>query len=318
MKYYIAADGGGTKLNAVLYDENFCLLRAAKTGGINTVSRDENLIRAGTERAAADLLCDSGIKEIEELSVSLANRNSFFYDAVCKFAAVKRYVYYNEGKAVLASAGLKYGLVAQAGTGSDIFVEQQGFSEIFGGLGSIFGDEGGGFDIGVKTIKSAIAAYEGRGAKTLLQPMVFQYFGIEKPRDLLRFVQREDFREKIAKATYLTEEAAKQGDKIARKIYRAAGREMAEQTLSALRTLRGKEIQGKIIVSGGAWKGCAEMFSAFKNKIGKHCALPAEFPVFEPVVGCAIARYFAAGADYKDIEKNVRKNFSDYLFRRKT
>ena len=60
------------------------------------------------------------------------------------------------------------------------------------------------------------------------------------------------------------------------------------------------------------------MISAFKNKIGKHCDLPVEFPVFEPVIGCAVARCFAAGAEYKDIEKTVRKNFSDYLFRRKT
>lgn len=34
-KYYIAADGGGSKLHAILYDESFNVLKTVKVSGTN-------------------------------------------------------------------------------------------------------------------------------------------------------------------------------------------------------------------------------------------------------------------------------------------
>ena len=74
---------------------------------------------------------------------------------------------YGEGETALAAAGAAYGIVAQAGTGSDAFLVQPGGQMSIGGWGYIFGDEGSGYDIGERTLRAAIHAFDGRGPKTL-------------------------------------------------------------------------------------------------------------------------------------------------------
>ena len=41
MKYYIAADGGGTKLQAVLYDEELRMVSAARVSGVIACTASE-------------------------------------------------------------------------------------------------------------------------------------------------------------------------------------------------------------------------------------------------------------------------------------
>lgn len=45
MKYYIAADGGGTKLQAILYDENLHIVDTGRMSGTNTILRTEEEVR---------------------------------------------------------------------------------------------------------------------------------------------------------------------------------------------------------------------------------------------------------------------------------
>lgn len=46
MKYYIAADGGGTKVQAVLYDEELRMVSAARVSGVNSNFRPVEHIAA--------------------------------------------------------------------------------------------------------------------------------------------------------------------------------------------------------------------------------------------------------------------------------
>ena len=50
MKYYIAADGGGTKLQAVLYDEELRMVSAARVSGVNSNFRPVGHIAAEMRR----------------------------------------------------------------------------------------------------------------------------------------------------------------------------------------------------------------------------------------------------------------------------
>ena len=50
MKYYIAADGGGTKLQAVLYDEDLRVVNSARMFGTNTRKKPEERVEEEIER----------------------------------------------------------------------------------------------------------------------------------------------------------------------------------------------------------------------------------------------------------------------------
>ena len=52
MKYYITADGGGTKLLVILYDENFHILRSVRTAGTNSCFKPVEQITRETEELA--------------------------------------------------------------------------------------------------------------------------------------------------------------------------------------------------------------------------------------------------------------------------
>ena len=47
--YYLAADGGGTKLQAVLYDEELRVVRTARIAGVNTLFKPVDVVRANVE-----------------------------------------------------------------------------------------------------------------------------------------------------------------------------------------------------------------------------------------------------------------------------
>jgi N-acetylglucosamine kinase-like BadF-type ATPase len=315
MKYYLAADGGGTKLNLILYDQNLNVIKTARSGGINEIKKPIEQITEDCQKALNGLFEGTGITEIEEFTYSLASSHGLLKSIVESVCKVKRSVKYNEGQTAIACSGETFGVVAQAGTGSDVFVFQPTLKTVIGGLGSVLGDDGSGFDIGLKSIKSAIRSYENRGEKTLLEKLVFEKFGVNDSRGLIDLAKRKDISEQIASVTYLTSKSAEQGDKVAIDIYKNAGVDMAGQVNFALSLIGKDNLVGSVIVSGGAWKGCKYMYQTFLQQVkNDYPSVQVKFPNFEPVVGCVILRCVSDGQTYGQIEKTLYKNFSNYLF----
>lgn len=319
-KYFIVADGGGTKLDIILYDDDFNIVKTVRGKGVNENKKDLVKIKEEVFLLVENLLSGTGITEIEKTTVSLASKNDFLYDAVKKFCALKEYEKYNEGQSVLYASGVNHGVVVQAGTGSDVFVCMPNFSKIFGGLGHILGDEGSGFDIGLKSIKSAIEAYENRGEQTILQQMIFEKFNIVEPRDFIKnLVLDKDFLEKIASVTYITEKAVNMKDSVAINIYKNAGKVLAEQTIYAIQCCIEKEridrFDGVIVPSGGAWKGAKIMQETFTQIIkDKFPFATIKKPLFKPVVGLVIANYLQNGGVFDKILPILETNFKEYLY----
>ena len=54
--YYLAADGGGSKLQAVLYDENFQVYRTGRVAGVNTLFKPTEVVRNNIEGMMKELL----------------------------------------------------------------------------------------------------------------------------------------------------------------------------------------------------------------------------------------------------------------------
>ena len=122
-RYYVAADGGGTKLLAVLYDGEGNVLRSGKTHGTNGLFRPREVMLAEAEVLAAQLIPPE-VKEIAAVDFSIVGDSSLFLDAIRRRASVGLTRSHGEGHVALASAGVRYGIAAQAGTGSDAFLIQ--------------------------------------------------------------------------------------------------------------------------------------------------------------------------------------------------
>lgn len=89
------------------------------------------------------------------------------------------------------------------------------------GLGHLLGDDGGGFFVGQRALRAALAAADGRGPQTLLRSMAIKAFG---PLDDLpgRLNPDQDAVSRIAVFSRPTAQAARSGDPVAVEIWKDA------------------------------------------------------------------------------------------------
>lgn len=311
MKYYIAAEGGGTKLLTVLYDEQLHIIRTARTSGTNDGYRKAEDIRASMEQLAEELLPDAvSVPEIQRLDMGLVGSSHVLLEVLSRHRPIRAHKHHGEGHVALAAAGVTAGLVAQSGTGSDAFLIQPDQSITVGGWGPLLGDEGSGYHIGLMALKAAIYAEDGRGPKTLLCDMVKETYKLQELWGLVHLtIHSVDVRHTVGSAAMLVAKAAKAGDEVAMRIYERAAQEMAHQVLTALQRAKG-QWQGPIVTSGGGWKGHRHMFDTFSQKIKEvYPHADIRFPEFEPVVGCVLLRLLEEGMTETDAMAVLHPHF---------
>jgi N-acetylglucosamine kinase-like BadF-type ATPase len=315
VNYYLIADGGGTKLQAILYDENLNIVRTARTAGTNVSFKSAEQVKAEMAELAAALIPEE-IREIEAADLCIVGDPQMLLDALQPYCTIKETKLHGEGETALAAAGVSFGVVAQAGTGSDAFLIQEGLREVVGGWGAMLGDEGGGYDIGIRTLKAAIYAHDGRGPKTAILDLLMKEWALERPWDMvLKLIRDPDYRGLVASATHVTATAAQQGDEVALRIYEYAGHELAHQVLTVLNRVGGQWV-GPIVASGGAWKGCSRMFETLREQVlARYPDATVTYPIFEPVVGLAVLRQFALGRRFEEFADSLTDHFSAFRYR---
>lgn len=315
MKHYIAADGGGTKLDVILFDEELNVLKRVSCGGINEKFKSADKIEEELISLADRLFCDYDITEIERAGISLAGKNDLLIKCLDKKVKVKEVVRYNEGETVLLASGLKYGVVAQAGTGSDVFCLQPNGCKIYGGFGSLLGDEGSGFYIGREGLKSAVYDYYGYGEKTSLKKEVFDFLKITDAEQVRKGLATDPLvREKTASIAKIVSKEAEKGDIVARGILTNAGKELGLLTNYAVSVEKGK-IEGAVIASGGAWKGYRGMFDEFYKTVAeKFPSLNVKLAEFEPIAGILFATGTENGMTYESVKEKIYEKNGDLSF----
>ena len=153
-KYYIVADGGGSKLQAILYDEHFKIIRTSISTGVNQLFKPVEAVVENLNRMLSELLRDD-IREVESMDLCLVASRGLADSVFSKDKRIKRVVYHGEAEQALAAAFADSGVVALSGTGSDVFMVSGGRTlGTVGGWGALLGDEGSGYDIGLKTLKA--------------------------------------------------------------------------------------------------------------------------------------------------------------------
>ena len=319
-KYYVAADGGGSKLQAILYDENFRVIRRGRVAGVNTLFKPVDVVSTNVENMIRALLQGENgeppITEITAADLCLVGAGDIVRAALSRFATVENIYFHSEPIAGLAAALKTDGAVALSGTGSDAFLVRDGQTlAAVGGWGPLLGDEGSGYEIGLNALKAAIYSYDGRRPKSMLYDLVMEKWNLSNLWGIVTHLAgNPDARHEVASAAVLCAQAAHAGDPVALRIYEHAALELFIQTRSVIESKR-EEWDGAVVIMGGAWKGCPRMFDVFKHEI--ELAYPeamVEKPIFEPVVGCAVLRCLRDGLPMEEIWENFRRGFHDFLY----
>lgn len=312
--YYVAADGGGSKLQAILYDDHFRILKTGRVAGVNTLYKPADLVRTNVESMVAELL--DGIDGDIYADLCLLGAKDVMEASLRRWGSVREVCFYSEPAVGLAAAFKTDGAVALSGTGSDAFFVKEGRRcAAVGGWGPLLGDEGSGYDIGLNAIKAAIYSYDGRKEKSILYELVMEKWGLTDLWGIVTHLAgNPDARHEVASAATLCAKAAHAGDKTALRIYERAALDMSLQARTVIEPYR-SEWDGTVIVMGGAWKGHPRMFEVFKSEIELiYPEATVSRPLFEPVVGCAVLRSLRDGMTMEAIRDKITEGFQEFTY----
>ncbi len=184
----IGVDGGGTKTELILIDDQGELVDRHLAGGCNPSVAGPDSARhtlatalariAGHYPVSRTLLCMSGAPAFWQETATALEADGRF-GPVCAV---------DDSRPVLALAtGGRPGLVLHAGTGSFVAAQApDGSYHYAGGTGWRFGDPGSGYDLGRRAISKAILELQGWQLTTRLSTLVRDHTGLTDAAEITR------------------------------------------------------------------------------------------------------------------------------------
>ena len=313
--YYLAADGGGTKLQAVLYDDDLRVIRTGRVAGVNTLFKPVEDVKANIHAMMAELLQDLD-GEIAAADICMVGSRDVMEEAIHKFYPNCKVYQQSEPVVGLAASLKTTGVLALSGTGSDAFFVKDCLTKsAVGGWGPLLGDEGSGYEIGLNAIKAAIYSYDGRKEKSMLYDLVMEKWNLDNLWGIVTHLAgNPDARHEVASAAKLCSRAAHAGDATALRIYEHAALDVSLQTRTIIEQHR-EEWDGTVVITGGAWKGHPRMFEVFQNEIQLiYPEAKVSLPVFEAVVGCVVLRCIREGRSPESAYPALAEGFSNFFY----
>ncbi len=284
----LSVDGGGTKINAVLTDENMNVLGRGVSGGTNPNQSSRETARRHMEECLGQVFAAGVPDVIDDVYVILVGDLRDLKDALETKTRVGKYTVFSEARGGLLAGVLRQdGLLALSGTGSDVFfIDAAGRERGVGGRGPIAGDYGSGAWIGQAAVRAVMRERDGWGEPTRLTPMLLKAWKAESDDwEIVRILHSSPAPySQMAQLTHLVGEAADAGDAVALRIVRQAGEYMARQMAALLCRLPNPPSSAEVALCGGAWKTHPAMRDSFLRHLRETCPdASAEYPLFEHV-----------------------------------
>jgi len=236
LDYILGVDGGATKTCAVIADVEGNWLAESYAGSSNFKS-------VGIENAGKNII--KAILDVVK-SLNLQNKNSLVFKSACLGlsgndlagdAKIYRSIifnkeikkFFNKDKTIICN-DTKIGLAAGSdgknavmiicGTGSNCFgINEENEEAKANGWDYILGDQGSGYEIGLKALKALMKAYDGRGESTLLSRTIFEDLKVGSIPELLDWAYSDSyFKYKVSVLASTVCRSAESGDIISKKI----------------------------------------------------------------------------------------------------
>lgn len=316
-KKYLAVDAGGTKVLAVLYDENYNILGSCRTGSFRRNTTPIAMIQKNLDKLVQTLNLSDNCT-LDRVSGVLEGDLLTELNKVCR---IRESDAFGELEAGLCAAEIYGdGLLALSGTGSALFARYMGKAYVCGGYGASISDEGSGYWMARQAFGAAIKDFEKRGPETLLTDLIAERFG--RTRNELNSAISSIYSNSdippvasVAFCAPLVTQAADAGDKIALDILRETGKVLGEQmnSLTDRYKLPNDLIQ---TVSGSVWKSHPVLWTSFVETIyERHPDREIRIPKFEPIIGVILHHYNKENGKLSDAERQrFIKLYRDYAF----
>lgn len=269
--YYLGIDGGGTKSDFVLADQNGKIRKRTILGSANPndvgMETCLHVLNAGILEVC-DGLPMRNISVFAGLSGGIAGDNRKKIAEHLKhysFGSVENGS--DAQNAIAVSLGKQDGIVVIMGTGAMAFAQNNGELHRIGGFGYLFGDNGGGFSLGRDAIGAALRDECGYGEKTLLTELVLKQCGGSSVLGAL-----SDFydggKRMVASYAPLVFEAIAAGDKVAKTILNANMHSIAELIELASKHMAGKA-PIRVAFCGGIPSSRKDILPLILNALGE-------------------------------------------------
>ncbi len=267
-------DGGGTKVECVIVTEHGDIVGRAVGGSVNTNFSPAATVIESFEDAIGQALAQAGSRgsEVGTVVVGSPTNPNVLDQVIAVWFPMAKWVSVGEGRLALAAGGvIGQGVAVISGTGSMAYGrDREGRQVSVGGWGTLLGDEGSAYDIGVESLRAACRAVDGRTLDTRLTERIKAQFGLEHLRDLTKVVYGPPMlsRTQIGALSRLVAEVAETGDEIADEILRTAGHRLADLVPPVVRRI-GLDVSDVIpvVASGSVLQHNPVVFEAMAEAV---------------------------------------------------
>ncbi|HVU78277.1 MAG TPA: BadF/BadG/BcrA/BcrD ATPase family protein [Gaiellaceae bacterium] len=287
----LAVDGGNSKTDVVLVGDDGALLGQAR----GPLSSPHHLGLDASVDLLAGLVAEAGLNgrradvaQVLLAGVDFPEEEHRLHAALEPRAWARRLRVGNDTFALLrAGTDRGWGIAVVCGAGINcVGVAPDGRHVRFPALGTITGDWGGGYDVGLAAIWAAARSEDGRGPKTVLEQLVPRHFGVDTPLDLSLAIHtgRVEQRRAVELAPLVLATAA--DDPVADGIVvRLAGEVVALVRATATR-LRLSDID--VVLGGGMMRGATDRLLALIHEGLADLELTLVRASAPPIVGAAL------------------------------
>jgi len=263
MKVFLGVDGGQSGTAAAIGDETGRVLGEGESGPSNHASgaegRDklEHAVSECVERAAARAGLDAAALRFESACFGMSGGPDDKREIIARLIRADRLEVTTDAAVALAGATPSgRGVVVIAGTGSMAYGRNtEGRDARAGGWGYVFGDEGGAFDMMRQATRAALRMEEGWGPKTALRGALMEATASGSANEMMhRFYKPEWERSRVAALAPLVDQAAREGDAVARQLIHQAAQELAQLAGAVRGQLYGAAEEVEIAYAGGVFE----------------------------------------------------------------
>lgn len=180
----ISIDVGGTKTQAVLYDENGQVLQELSLSSCHFMNAQEEEIKVRLKQCLLDdeaeiVIGYAGYERNEELRQKI--------DTVVQevFQGHPVHIMSDVKMALLGSLEGQDGILVILGTGSVVMKKKQDTVTCTGGWGYLLGDEGSGYSIGLKALQKFVKQADGRMPKDELYIDIMELYDMKEPAEII-------------------------------------------------------------------------------------------------------------------------------------
>ncbi len=323
-RVYLSVDGGGTKLQMLLYDQHLTPLGTGLAGGVNINSTTPENALSNVKSCLEQVFLTYRPAAIDRVYVVFVGPVEFLHNELEHMMQVLQYVPLSEPVAGLMAGALwREGILALSGTGSDVFLcagehkpralRQNSRGPTVGGWGPLLGDQGSGTWVGQQAIRAVVSSLEGWTRPTLLLDLIRREWKLQQDYEMVEVVHRSSapFRQ-IASLTRLVGEAANLGDTVALGILQEAGELLATQTLCLLQRYDIPDECKRLVCAGGTWKAHPAMFETFRDRVLRQQPdLDIRWPLFEPIVAGPAMVLLGDGVTAEEACSQLSRQFPD-------